>query len=338
MDDLTGRGRPQQEAWEPPPPPPETEEPHIIPGPQQAPHFGGQPYHPLCERYPRMEGLCASITANGLRKPITLYQGQILDGKERYRACLKVGAATHFETFVGTEAEARDFLIDMNVRRRHLNDFQKGEMALGMITVQRGGDRRSASAKPNTAVAVFDPAVTEAEAAKLCDTSEDTIQRVRRVLEEKDRPYLAEGARRSIISVSFANDLAKDSDKADEAAEWLSRAIIAKGATPEQRQRWAAAAKRTKSQRKEVNPMRQSKLIAVARAASEEEKEFIWKALWEMFSPPKRDRLLKELTEPANGGGQSHAYEGQWPTTTATPPARPGQDAPGRCASGDPRS
>ena len=47
--------------------------------------------HPLCTLFPRMGGaefdaLCADIKANGLREAITLHNGMILDGGNRYRA------------------------------------------------------------------------------------------------------------------------------------------------------------------------------------------------------------------------------------------------------------
>lgn len=82
--------------------------------------------HPLAAIFPPMEGddfekLVADIKACGLREPITPYQGKILDGWNRYRACQNAKVEPQFVEFKGTDAEAKAFLISVNIHRRHLN-------------------------------------------------------------------------------------------------------------------------------------------------------------------------------------------------------------------------
>jgi hypothetical protein len=55
-------------------------------------------------------------------------------------------------------------------------------------------------------------------------------------------------------------------------------------------------AERGSALRKEVSPERQAELVTVVREATEEDRESAFKAVWEMFSVPKRKRLLRELT------------------------------------------
>ena len=66
-----------------------------------------------------------SIQANGIRNPITLYQGAILDGWNRYSAASRLGVNCPTQNFDGTEAEAWQFVLDENMHRRSLTNEQK---------------------------------------------------------------------------------------------------------------------------------------------------------------------------------------------------------------------
>ena len=53
-------------------------------------------FHPLANVFPLLEGeefdaLVADIAASGLCEAVWLYEGQILDGRNRYRACQRLG-------------------------------------------------------------------------------------------------------------------------------------------------------------------------------------------------------------------------------------------------------
>jgi FtsZ-binding cell division protein ZapB len=105
--------------------------------------------HPLCELFPRLSGaefdaLRNDIQTNGLRIPITLYQGMVLDGGNRYRACLEAGVEPRFVEYVGEAASS--YAWSMNGPRRHLTPGQSAAIVAALqdwdLAQQHGGDRR----------------------------------------------------------------------------------------------------------------------------------------------------------------------------------------------------
>jgi hypothetical protein len=97
------------------------------------------PFHPLARNFPLMNGsefneLVADVKANnGLHEPITLYQGKILDGRNRYRACLNAKVEPRFEEFEGNNAAALAFVISKNIHRRHLKAKEKRDAIAALL-------------------------------------------------------------------------------------------------------------------------------------------------------------------------------------------------------------
>jgi hypothetical protein len=84
--------------------------------------------HPLSEMFPLMEGtelaeLAADIAKYGLREPIMLHEGKILDGRNRYRACRLAGVPISTCIYVGDDPGG--YVWSANFHRRHLNNEGK---------------------------------------------------------------------------------------------------------------------------------------------------------------------------------------------------------------------
>lgn len=75
--------------------------------------------------------LVSDIEANGYDAslPITLYQGAILDGWNRWRACQQLGVTPRTTTFFGTDSEAISYTMRTN-KRRNLNSSQWAAIAV----------------------------------------------------------------------------------------------------------------------------------------------------------------------------------------------------------------
>lgn len=85
------------------------------------------------------EALKNSIRENGLYVPITANpEGFILDGHNRYDICIELGVEAKYEvkTFEDPLLEKK-FVIESNLTRRHLTTFQRIEMALPLIELEK---------------------------------------------------------------------------------------------------------------------------------------------------------------------------------------------------------
>ena len=97
----------------------------------------GRPYHPAANIFPLMVGddfdvLKRDIAANGLREAIWLTEdGQILDGRNRHRACIDLDIAPRFQTYSGDEPVA--FVVSLNVARRHLTSSQLAALSTDVL-------------------------------------------------------------------------------------------------------------------------------------------------------------------------------------------------------------
>ena len=154
------------------------------------------PFHPFAEIFPLIEGadfdeLVQDIQLHGLREPIVLLNGQILDGRNRYRACVAAGllradtvpGIAHLKYFrwhvpAGHEAPPHDdliaFVISKNLRRRQLDESQRGLVAARLATMRQGA---------RTDLAPIG-AMSDSQAARALKVSERTVERGKKVIRE----------------------------------------------------------------------------------------------------------------------------------------------------------
>jgi hypothetical protein len=125
-------------------------------------------FHLLAELFPLMEGeefdaLVADIKANGLCEPITLLDGKILDGRNRYCACLAAGVEPDIIKGDGAIDDPAAYVISANIRRRHLSAEQRRDLIAKLIRAQ--------------------PEKSNRQIAKTAKVDDKTVGSVRRELE-----------------------------------------------------------------------------------------------------------------------------------------------------------
>jgi ParB-like chromosome segregation protein Spo0J len=95
--------------------------------------------HPLCMILPAMsgsdyQGLVADIKLHGLIRPITTYQGKILDGRHRFLACKETKTAPRYEEYIGTDPAS---FVASSCMHRSLNEAQRALIAVGFLAYER---------------------------------------------------------------------------------------------------------------------------------------------------------------------------------------------------------
>lgn len=179
-------------------------------------------YHPIANIFPLMTGeeyeaLKADIASNGLLEPIWLHpDGRIIDGRNRYRACMAVGAKAKFRTWEG-DGSLVTFVVSLNLHRRHLTSSQRGALAVDILPMleaeakERQGARNDlvpTSVKELTQVFQPEPEPHRAaqQAAAILNTNRQYVSDAKRIAEEA--PEVFEMVREGAVNMPAAKQLA----------------------------------------------------------------------------------------------------------------------------------
>jgi site-specific DNA-methyltransferase (adenine-specific) len=163
---------------------------------------------------PEFDELCRDISANGLIEPIWTYQGKILDGRNRYRACMKVGIAPQYREYTGDNPLS--FVISLNLKRRHLNESQRAIIAAKLANMQLGDNQYK-----KEGVQICTPKISLEQAAELLNVGRRTVAMVKAI--EREAPELVEKIERGEMTAHEAEKKVKEKEREQRRAE-LARA------------------------------------------------------------------------------------------------------------------
>ena len=122
------------------------------------------------------------ILEHGQLEPIMLFQHQILDGRHRWSVCQQLGLRCKYDTFKGSELQALEYVISLNVKRRHLNESQRAIIAADVATMRSGARTDLAPTG----------ARSDAEAAELFNVGERSVERAKALKREAPAEIIAE--------------------------------------------------------------------------------------------------------------------------------------------------
>jgi len=164
-------------------------------------------YHEYANLFPMMpaadlKSLADDIRSSGLSDSIITFEGKILDGRNRHKACEIAGIAPRFAEYDGTDA--LQFVISHNLHRRHLTESQRAMVAAKWAKLKHGGGRGNQHTGGKSPIG--DLAQTETktrnEAAKLLNVGTSSIDRAKKVINQS--PELVEKIESGEMSVNAA--------------------------------------------------------------------------------------------------------------------------------------
>ena len=138
------------------------------------------------------EALKESIRTEGQHYPIVANsEGVILDGHNRFKICKELNVEPRYEvkTFVHPLLEKR-FVIEANLRRRHLTDFQRIEMGMPLLEIEQffAKERQRTDSNVETRLPPNDGNRQErtatAKVAKQIAVSTRTFERAKKIIEK----------------------------------------------------------------------------------------------------------------------------------------------------------
>ena len=164
-------------------------------------------FPPMAEE--ELARLKADIAAHGQLEPIWTYQGRVVDGRHRLRACRELGIEPKVLEYDG-DGSVLDFVIAKNLNRRHLSGNQRALVAAKLANLSGGRPSKTARKR----------AVTQTDAAALLRVGRTTVQSARQVL-DRGVAELITAVERDQVKVTAAAAIAGLDDA--ELAELVAR-------------------------------------------------------------------------------------------------------------------
>jgi len=112
------------------------------------------------------------IAEHGLREPIVMHEGMILDGRNRFRACQEVGVPLRTVDYDGDDPKA--YVISLNLHRRHLTESQRAMVAARLADLPKHANRFTIDAQ-------ICASTSQTEAADLLNVSRRAVQHANKV-------------------------------------------------------------------------------------------------------------------------------------------------------------
>jgi DNA modification methylase len=171
--------------------------------------------HPAAELFPLLDGaelqaLADDIKAHGLRQPITLHEGAILDGRNRQRACEIAGVTPTYVEWDGSGGSPTAWVLSLNLHRRHLNESQRAMVGADAVPLfeAEARARRAAPRELRANLPEAEKGRARDKAAKTTKVSGRSVADAQKV-KNQAAPEVAAAVRAGKLAVSAAAKITK---------------------------------------------------------------------------------------------------------------------------------
>lgn len=211
--------------------------------------------HPAANVFPMIEGeqfdaLVESVRQHGLMEPVWLTpDGTLLDGRNRLAACKAADIKPTFRVYQGDDLV--DFIVRLNIHRRHLTDGQKKMAAVDLLPIYEAeglqamghGGAKAAPAQPANEKGLADlPHLSRDKAAAALGVSGRGVGQAKRVTQQA--PDLADKVRAGTLALDAAERLVKIAEKlGDDAAPIITEYLESPKPSIEKAEKAGRAAK-----------------------------------------------------------------------------------------------
>lgn len=210
-------------------------------------------FHEVANIFPLMQGdeykqLVEDIKLHGLREPIWLHDNKIIDGRNRYKACLDAGVTPEFVEW-DKQGSLVAFVVSLNLHRRHLDESQRALVGAKIKPLfEEEAKKRQlvlAGSRPNSQIDLSanlrqgEKAKSSEQAAQAVNVSPRSVENASKVLRE-GTPELVQAVEQGQVAVSTAALIA-------EAPAHEQKEIVAKG-----EKEILKAAKEIRAQKEEI--------------------------------------------------------------------------------------
>ncbi|MEO0600371.1 MAG: ParB N-terminal domain-containing protein [Myxococcota bacterium] len=143
--------------------------------------------HPVADMFPMLSDkelgeLAASIQVNGLLEPVVQHEGQLVDGRNRRKACQIAGVEPDVVDYTGDAEGLTSWIVGKNLHRRHLTPSQKSMIAARIASLPQG----HRPVGPRVRIP------TQKQAAGMVGASARSVRRARQVLDSGDEALIAQ--------------------------------------------------------------------------------------------------------------------------------------------------